>query len=46
MDTEWGDTVLPVTDGVECGGESARFARLPWFSYHSADAVPMEGTVL
>lgn len=30
------------------GGNSwtARFDRLPWFSYHSADAVPIEGTVL
>lgn len=25
---------------------TARFVRLPWFSYHSADAVPIEGTVL
>ncbi len=25
---------------------TARFDRLPWFSYHSADAVPIEGTVL
>lgn len=25
---------------------TARFDRLPWFSYHSADTVPIEGTVL
>lgn len=25
---------------------TARCDRLPWFSYHSADAVPIEGTVL
>lgn len=25
---------------------TARYDGLPWFSYHSADAVPIEGTVL
>lgn len=25
---------------------AARLDRLPWFSYHSADAVPIKGTVL
>lgn len=26
--------------------QTSRMDRLPWFSYHSADAVPIEGTVL
>ncbi|KAM7388118.1 hypothetical protein PAMP_024318 [Pampus punctatissimus] len=29
-----------MTDGVK--PQTARFDRLPWFSYHSADAVPIE----
>lgn len=33
-----------MTNGVK--PRAARFDRLPWFSYHSADAVPIEGTVL
>lgn len=33
-----------MTDGAK--SRTARFDRLPWFSYHSADAVPIEGTVL
>lgn len=32
------------TDGVKL--QTARTDRLPWFSYHGADAVPIEGTVL
>lgn len=33
-----------MTNGAK--SRTARFDRLPWFSYHSADAVPIEGTVL
>lgn len=36
--------IHPWVDDAKCG--TARCDGLPWFSYHSADAVPIEGTVL
>lgn len=39
-----GNNVHHWVDHAKCG--TARNTGLPWFSYHSADAVPIEGTVL
>lgn len=44
--TESADIMVWMTNGATPQDLTARFDRLPWFSYHSADAVPIEGTVL
>lgn len=50
--TLWSLQLLPESLGIRSGRgmersvRPARFDRLPWFSYHSADAVHIEGTVL